>query len=151
MGNLHIRGKFTRWCGIRKWRYLAGCYEGQLCSRIASFGESRPHQLSLNQPAGESGVTSYYSLLPSYNTTIHERSALENQSTLVNALSWEARRGHRCDFWRSSADCAEVANAEEDVKETLPEPGVVAPGQMKLTLVCHCLRCYHTIRRHQGP
>lgn len=37
------------------------------------------------------------------NATEYEGSGLRNNFTLVNAYTWEAGRGYRCDFWRSVA------------------------------------------------
>ncbi|GAB7352186.1 hypothetical protein MBLNU459_g2664t2 [Dothideomycetes sp. NU459] len=60
-----------------------------------------PYQLNLN----ETGGTEYSStLIPGINgTEQYEGPGRQNSFSLVNAYTWEAGRGYRCDFWRSVA------------------------------------------------
>lgn len=70
-----------------------------------AFAIYAPYQIDLNQTGGqlfelEAGT---YELLPNDNTTIYIGPGLMNNFSLVNAYTWEAGRGYRCDFWRSVA------------------------------------------------
>ncbi|KAK4937189.1 hypothetical protein LTR10_022094 [Elasticomyces elasticus] len=56
-----------------------------------------PYQIDLNQTGG----TPFLATTSSYNITEYGEPGLQNNITLVNAWTWEAGRGYRCDFWRS--------------------------------------------------
>ncbi|KAI1619145.1 carboxylesterase type B [Exophiala viscosa] len=58
-----------------------------------------PYQIDLNQTGG----TPFLEITSSYNITEYGKPGLQNNISLVNAWTWEAGRGYRCDFWRSVA------------------------------------------------
>lgn len=67
-----------------------------------AYANYAPYQLNLNQSGGTpSELTGYSLLLP--KTTIYVGPGLQNNFSLVNAYTWEAGRGYRCDFWRAMA------------------------------------------------
>ncbi|KAG9185806.1 hypothetical protein G6011_07137 [Alternaria panax] len=68
-----------------------------------AFSVAEPYQLNLNQTGGELAVGSLEVGSP-VNTTYFTGPGLVNNFTLVDAYTWEAGRGMRCDFWRSVAD-----------------------------------------------
>jgi hypothetical protein len=68
-----------------------------------AFSIAAPFQLDLNQTGGEPAVGSLDVGSP-VNTTYFTGPGLANNFTLVDAYTWEAGRGMRCDFWRSVAD-----------------------------------------------
>lgn len=65
------------------------------------FSIYAPYQMNLN----ETGGTEYSAVVIAgiNNTQQYEGSGRTNNFTLVNAYTWEAGRGYRCDFWRSVA------------------------------------------------
>jgi carboxylesterase type B len=68
-----------------------------------AFSVAEPYQLDLNQTGGVMAVGSSEIGSP-VNTTYFTGPGLMNNFTLVDAYTWEAGRGMRCDFWRSVAD-----------------------------------------------
>ncbi|KAI4632095.1 uncharacterized protein J4E87_001566 [Alternaria ethzedia] len=65
-----------------------------------AFTIAEPYQLDLNQTGGELALM----VSSPVNLTYLTEPGLMNSFTLVNAYTWEAGRGMRCDFWRSVAD-----------------------------------------------
>lgn len=70
-----------------------------------AFAIYAPYQINLNQSGGiqYEFQASTDPLIPTVNTTIYIGPGLTNNFSLVNAYTWEAGRGYRCDFWRSVA------------------------------------------------
>lgn len=65
-----------------------------------AYANYAPYQLDLNQTGGAPENFTYYGYI---NVTENAGPGLVNDITLVNAFTWEAGRGVRCDFWRSVA------------------------------------------------
>ncbi|EXJ80631.1 hypothetical protein A1O3_06915 [Capronia epimyces CBS 606.96] len=63
------------------------------------FSLSSPYQINLNQTGGTPFSTSIVQI--GRNITEYGNPGLQNNITLVNAWTWEAGRGDRCEFWRS--------------------------------------------------
>lgn len=59
-----------------------------------------PYQINLNETGGLEISTE---AVPEVNATEYTGANLRNNFSLVNAYTWEAGRGYRCDFWRSVA------------------------------------------------
>jgi hypothetical protein len=64
------------------------------------FSVYAPYQINLNETVGTTAVVT---VAPGVNFTEQVDPGLSNNFSLVNAYSWEAGRGMRCDFWRSMA------------------------------------------------
>ncbi|KAK5314231.1 hypothetical protein LTR93_010510 [Exophiala xenobiotica] len=58
-----------------------------------------PYQINLNETGGTPFSTNITQI--GHNITEFGQPGLQNDITLVNAWTWEAGRGYRCDFWRS--------------------------------------------------
>ncbi|MCJ1249653.1 hypothetical protein MMC30_006879 [Trapelia coarctata] len=63
------------------------------------FTITNPYQINLNETGGTAFSTP--GLSASQNITEFSEPGLRNDISLVNAYTWEAGRGIRCDFWRS--------------------------------------------------
>jgi hypothetical protein len=63
-----------------------------------AFSFANPYQINLNQTGG-TPVSGQF--LSGKNTTYFTMPGLQNDITLVNAVTWEDGRGARCEFWRS--------------------------------------------------
>ena len=70
-------------------------------SNWPAFTNYGPYQINLNQTGGVPFSTVV--LGSTVNVTEDMEPGLMNDITLVNAFTWEAGRGYRCDFWRSVA------------------------------------------------
>lgn len=66
------------------------------------FSNASPYQLNLNQTGGTEAIGGLEVASP-VPTTYLTGPGLQNNFTLVNAYTWEAGRGTRCDFWRGVA------------------------------------------------
>lgn len=64
------------------------------------FSIYAPYQININETGGTPFSTE---VVPGVNATELAGPGLMNNITLVNAWTWEAGRGYRCDFWRSVA------------------------------------------------
>jgi len=64
------------------------------------FSVYAPYQINLNETGGTSAVVP---VAKGVKFTENISPGLSNNFNLVNAYSWEAGRGMRCDFWRSMA------------------------------------------------
>lgn len=62
------------------------------------FSIYAPYQLDLNQTGGMPFTAGPIS---GKNVTEFMNPGLQNRISLVNAYTWEANRGVRCDFWRA--------------------------------------------------
>ncbi|KAJ4532088.1 hypothetical protein HRR90_006334 [Exophiala dermatitidis] len=63
------------------------------------FSMYAPYQINLNQTGGTSFSMDITQI--GRNITEYGNPGLQNNITLVNAWTWEAGRGYRCEFWRS--------------------------------------------------
>ncbi|EXJ90227.1 carboxylesterase 2 [Capronia coronata CBS 617.96] len=63
------------------------------------FSMYSPYQINLNQTGGTPFSININQI--GHNITEYGMPGLQNNITLVNAWTWEAGRGYRCDFWRS--------------------------------------------------
>ena len=73
-----------------------------VASSWPAYTNYAPYQLNLNQTGGTLYELTQGALSP-INNTIYVGPGLTNDFSLVNAYTWEAGRGYRCDFWRSVA------------------------------------------------
>lgn len=62
------------------------------------FAIYAPYQINLNETGG---TPISVEVVTGVNATEDAGPGLVNNITLVNAYTWEAGRGYRCDFWRS--------------------------------------------------
>lgn len=60
------------------------------------YSVDQPYQINLNQTGGQLVTTEFLGI----NLTFYVDPGLKNDIKLVNAYTWEAGRGARCDFWR---------------------------------------------------
>lgn len=65
-----------------------------------AFTVNSPYQINLNQTGGTL-YTNVSFVQPIMNTSYYGEPGLQNDITLVNANTWEAGRGARCELWRS--------------------------------------------------
>jgi len=70
-------------------------------SNWPAFAIYAPYQINLNQTGGTPVSVNIPQI--DRNITVDVSPGLQNNITLVNAWTWEAGRGYRCDFWRSMA------------------------------------------------
>ncbi|KAI9815795.1 MAG: hypothetical protein M1827_002191 [Pycnora praestabilis] len=72
----------------------------EFISNWPQFTTAQPYQVNLNitggTPVSTAGITP-----TSQNVTAYIEPGVVNNFSLVNAYTWEANRGVRCDFWRS--------------------------------------------------
>ncbi|KIW19797.1 hypothetical protein PV08_00372 [Exophiala spinifera] len=65
------------------------------------FSIYAPYQINLNETGGTPYSVNITQI--GHNITVSGQPGLRNNISLVNAWTWEAGRGYRCDFWRSMA------------------------------------------------
>lgn len=66
------------------------------------YGPSVLSSVADNVTRSQTGGTLFQSnLIPGYDVPEYGEPGLLNNITLVNAWTWEAGRGFRCEFWRS--------------------------------------------------
>ena len=65
------------------------------------FTVSAPYQINLNETGGHLAEVQ---TTTGVNVTEDVGPGLENSFSLVNAYTWEAGRGARCEFWRAVGD-----------------------------------------------
>jgi hypothetical protein len=71
-------------------------------SEWPAYTNAAPYQINLNETGGtEYSVQGLTLGDAKLNVTQYRGPGLRNDFTLVNARTWEAGRGIRCDFWRS--------------------------------------------------
>ncbi|KAM0304066.1 hypothetical protein ACHAO8_011453 [Botrytis cinerea] len=79
-----------------------GSVQANPVSTWPMFSNASPYQLNLNQTGGTEAIGGLEVASP-VPTTYLTGPGLQNNFTLVNAYTWEAGRGTRCDFWRGVA------------------------------------------------